>query len=356
MDPVSQVMAVTGSTEADAVSFLAACSWDVDKAIELLVANNQSEAFGSFSDGALDAWDSGDFGELQDGEEEAYRAPLPVTVDTLLPSAPGRTQQPPSADALSRADEDWVFLPPTDILFEGTLAQAVAKGRETSKWVLVNLVDDLIFESHRANRDVWSDEAVRDVLADSFLFCQWDVKNPEGEAFAHTYRLAGTGLDVPMVVLIDPVTRVKMEAWGPRRMREPADLIDNLLAFTAKFPSNFDLESFASLSGTSSGTSYGSLEDEDEEEDKENDEEDEEEFEEEGEPIRLAVKLPSGKRERLQIGSKSKVGLLFQRVRAMGNIETAFDLVGQNLSLGTDKQRRLAELDLAGVLLHVQLI
>jgi Thioredoxin-like len=54
------------------------------------------------------------------------------------------------------------------------LQQIAQACREAKKWIMVNIQDHAVFESHRLNRDVWADETVYALLSQDFAFWQRD--------------------------------------------------------------------------------------------------------------------------------------------------------------------------------------
>lgn len=54
-----------------------------------------------------------------------------------------------------------LFAPPRELMYPGTLADALAYAALQRKWVLVNVQDLNDFACHTLNRDVWAHEQVR---------------------------------------------------------------------------------------------------------------------------------------------------------------------------------------------------
>lgn len=46
--------------------------------------------------------------------------------------------------------------------------------KNESKWLLVNIQDEIMFASHMLNRDTWSDDVVQNLVASGFVF--WQVR------------------------------------------------------------------------------------------------------------------------------------------------------------------------------------
>lgn len=53
-----------------------------------------------------------------------------------------------------------------------SLLQARATAREQTKWLMVNIQDPTEFTCQMLNRDLWSDETVKEFVRESFVFLQ----------------------------------------------------------------------------------------------------------------------------------------------------------------------------------------
>ncbi|CAE7866059.1 Ubxn7 [Symbiodinium sp. KB8] len=87
--------------------------------------------------------------------------------------------------------------------------ETIEKAKGEGKWVLVNIQQAEVFASHTLNRDVWSDDTIKDIITGSFLFWQRDDKSAEGDQFCHYHQC---GHQLPHICVIDPRTgrRVKV--------------------------------------------------------------------------------------------------------------------------------------------------
>lgn len=76
-----------------------------------------------------------------------------------------------------------LFRPPVDLSVVGSLQTVKDGARAQNRWVIVNLQDNAEFASQVLNRDIWSDEAVRSMIAKYFVFWQIAVDMSEGARF-----------------------------------------------------------------------------------------------------------------------------------------------------------------------------
>ena len=70
-----------------------------------------------------------------------------------------------------------LFKPPIDIIFKGDLQTARDSATSAKKWLLVNIQDACEFQCQVLNRDVWSNEAVKTILREHFIFWQVSKNN-----------------------------------------------------------------------------------------------------------------------------------------------------------------------------------
>ena len=65
-----------------------------------------------------------------------------------------------------------LFKPPIDIMYKGDWQSARDAATAAKKWLLVNIQDAGEFQCQTLNRDVWSNEAVKTIIREHFLFWQ----------------------------------------------------------------------------------------------------------------------------------------------------------------------------------------
>lgn len=112
--------------------------------------------------------------------------------------------------------------------FRETIDKAKAEG----KWLLVNIQQAEVFASHVLNRDVWSDETIKEIIDGSFLFWQRDDKSTEGEQFCQYYKC---GHQLPQISVIDPRTGRNVKTWDGRKWSESVAAAEFLFAFLDRF-------------------------------------------------------------------------------------------------------------------------
>lgn len=75
-----------------------------------------------------------------------------------------------------------------------------------NKWLLLNVQNPSDFECQCLNRDIWSDETVKEIIKANFVFSQVYFDSPEGKKLIHYYNIDS----YPFLAIIDPRTGEKM--------------------------------------------------------------------------------------------------------------------------------------------------
>ncbi|XP_055690449.1 UBX domain-containing protein 7 [Lutzomyia longipalpis] len=123
-----------------------------------------------------------------------------------------------------------LFRPPVEILHRGTWESGREVARAADKWLLVNLQDSGDFKCQCLNRDVWSDEVIRETLSQYFIMCQVSITSEEGEKFRAFYHAT----TLPFIGILDPRTGGAVDTWPPNVTRD--DARDRLLTFLRRRP------------------------------------------------------------------------------------------------------------------------
>jgi thioredoxin-related protein len=104
-----------------------------------------------------------------------------------------------------------LFRPPLELMFRGSLTSAREAGQEQNKWLLVNIQNGQEFNCQVLNRDVWSHQAVKDIIKGNFIFWQVYHDSYEGQRYVQFYNVPISKL--PHVAIIDPRTGELMKSW-----------------------------------------------------------------------------------------------------------------------------------------------
>lgn len=110
--------------------------------------------------------------------------------------------------------------------------QVIEKAKSEGKWILVNIQQAEVFASHALNRDVWSDDTIKDIIQGSFIFWQRDDKSTEGDQFCQYYQC---GHQLPHICVVDPRTGRRVKNWDGRKWVESHAAAEYLFSFLDEF-------------------------------------------------------------------------------------------------------------------------
>lgn len=133
-------------------------------------------------------------------------------------------------------DEAWskskrlseLFKVPFDIIFSGTLDDARVKARTEEKWIIVNIQESSEFACQVLNRDLWSNQDVKDIIKSSFVFLQYSIQSMEGQQYKQFYQFE----KYPHIALLDPRTGERVKYWD--YTIKPEDFVLELTDFLSK--------------------------------------------------------------------------------------------------------------------------
>ncbi|KAI4897688.1 hypothetical protein NFI96_015713, partial [Prochilodus magdalenae] len=88
--------------------------------------------------------------------------------------------------------------------------QAKDCGQLENKWLMINIQNVQDFACQCLNRDVWSNEAVKTIIREHFIFWQVYHDSEEGQRYIQFYKLN----KFPYISILDPRTGQKMVEWN----------------------------------------------------------------------------------------------------------------------------------------------
>jgi UBX domain-containing protein 7 len=214
-DSMSQFVAFTGANVNVAKHFLSVSSGNLEEAVELFFAGNgeySSACFGlpkyevpvpakkqklvdsdteRVGDSRLGPVVNNHHVSVSAGEKRSFRLETRENsrLDRSITAASSATQA---------VNFNALFAPPKHIVFKGNFNSATISARKQNKMLLVNIQKHTVFDCHRLNRDVWRNDAVRDIIMSSSVF--WMAN--EGHQYSKDYNVKV----YPHVAIIDPIT------------------------------------------------------------------------------------------------------------------------------------------------------
>lgn len=110
-----------------------------------------------------------------------------------------------------------LFRPPYDLMSQISWDEARDEGKDSKKWILVNLQDMSDFNCQALNRDIWKDEAIKSLVKENFIFLQYDKSSHAAEQYI-TFYLPNEGHqnpdNYPHVSIIDPRTGEQVKVFS----------------------------------------------------------------------------------------------------------------------------------------------
>lgn len=131
-----------------------------------------------------------------------------------------------------------MFRPPYDLMARVSWDEARTLGKEDKKWILVNLQDMNDFNCQALNRDVWKDQAVRDLVSENFIFLQYDKDYPDAQEYVTFYFSHGSHENpdnYPHVSIVDPRTGEQVKVWSGRPFPSAIDFHAELAEFLDRY-------------------------------------------------------------------------------------------------------------------------
>ncbi|KAG8580411.1 hypothetical protein GDO81_007292 [Engystomops pustulosus] len=102
-----------------------------------------------------------------------------------------------------------LFRPPIDLMHKGSFETAKECGQLKNKWLMINIQNVQDFSCQCLNRDIWSNDSVKTLIREHFIFWQVYHDSEEGQRYIQFYKLP----DFPYVSILDPRTGQKMVEW-----------------------------------------------------------------------------------------------------------------------------------------------
>ncbi|XP_011816562.1 PREDICTED: UBX domain-containing protein 7 isoform X2 [Colobus angolensis palliatus] len=204
---IQQFTAITGASESVGKHMLEACNNNLEMAVTMFLDGGGIAEEPSTSSASVSA--------VRPHPEEEVRAPIPQKQEILVEPEPlfgvRQEQELRNGGAIDKklttlAD---LFRPPIDLMHKGSFETAKECGQMQNKWLMINIQNVQDFACQCLNRDVWSNEAVKNIIREHFIFWQVYHDSEEGQRYIQFYKLG----DFPYVSILDPRTGQKLVEW-----------------------------------------------------------------------------------------------------------------------------------------------
>lgn len=262
MSQIDTFLSITATSDRDvAERFMEMAGGDVENAIAIFMENGGGAgAFGSHSSDADMA------SRLQsEAYQEPVREPMQarrerlVDFDDFTPSV----FREPSATMFNNApssifnqrfevDEDQemtddeeddfltstqkrlakIFRPPFDLMTREDLEGARKIAQREKKWIMINIQDPTEFQCQVLNRDFWSNQDIKQIVKQNFIFLQFQKDSQSGQEFEQFYPFD----EFPHIAILDPITGEKFKSWSG------APIIPGWIEEVVEFLNRFSLD------------------------------------------------------------------------------------------------------------------
>lgn len=161
--------------------------------------------------------------------------PVPSIWDSTsegLAQATGGTSEGSSKNA--RLAE--LFRPPFDLMYKLPWDSAREEGKESGKWILVNIQDVSIFDCQLLNRDIWKDPGIKDLVKENFIFMQYAKEDSRANQYVQYYfPQKDSEAAYPHIAIVDPRTGEQVKVWSGPPIPKPAEFLMQLVEFLDRY-------------------------------------------------------------------------------------------------------------------------
>lgn len=164
------------------------------------------------------------------GDPEAHR-------QMLARATGGASEQTSKSNLL--AD---LFRPPFDLISPLPFSAARDEGKETEKWILINVQDPSIFDCQVLNRDIWKNQSIRDTIKESFIFLQYSKDDDRGREYVNYYfsSMKDSEDAYPHIAIVDPRTGEQVKTWSGSPSPKASDFLMDLHEFLDRYSLRMD--------------------------------------------------------------------------------------------------------------------
>jgi hypothetical protein len=233
-DVISNFMAITGSTEEDAVMYLSMHEFDLQQSVVQYQVDHPTTT----TSATARTQDDAPSPSVDSGSPASPQPPMSYQMEGFGSPTEGlRPPTPPGVRALASGSNEnlqRLFARPSYVVGSdgASLAAECAKAAERGCWMVVAVVDNS-FPCECFTRDVWASDAMRSLTSGSIYCYEVNVTHTRGMTIAEKYAVDRAHL--PSMFIVDPVTQFKVqdlmlvatESWR----FDSALVVDSLMLF-----------------------------------------------------------------------------------------------------------------------------
>ncbi|XP_019959447.1 UBX domain-containing protein 7 [Paralichthys olivaceus] len=245
---IQQFTAITGATESVGKHMLEACNNNLEMAVTMFLDGGAIAEEPSTSSSSAAS-------SSRAPPEDEVRAPIPQKQDILVEPEPlfGVPKRRRPARSIFDGFRDFqtetirqeqelrnggtvdkklstladLFRPPIELMHKGSFETAKDCGQLENKWLMINIQNVQDFACQCLNRDVWSNDAVKTIIREHFIFWQVYHDSEEGQRYIQFYKLN----KFPYISILDPRTGQKMVEWN---QLDVASFLEQVTGFLAE--------------------------------------------------------------------------------------------------------------------------
>lgn len=114
--------------------------------------------------------------------------------------------------------------------------QARQQGKDSEKWILVNIQDPSIFDCQVLNRDIWKNPGIMDTVKENFIFMQYSKDDPKGNQYVQYYFQNKDNQEAyPHIAIVDPRTGEQVKVWSGSPTPRAMDFLMQLHEFLDRY-------------------------------------------------------------------------------------------------------------------------
>lgn len=121
-------------------------------------------------------------------------------------------------------------------MFKGGFEEAKDEGRNKSKWLLVDIHDQSVFDCQALNRDIWKHAGIVETVRENFLFMQYNKDDPRAAQYLQ-YYFQDYEIDskYPHIAILDPRTGEQVKVWSGSPPLKAPDFLMQLHEFLDRY-------------------------------------------------------------------------------------------------------------------------
>jgi len=129
-----------------------------------------------------------------------------------------------------------MYRPPFELMSPLSWEEARSEGKESLKWILVNVQDSSIFDCQILNRDLWKHAEIKETIKESFIFMQYAQDDPSGDKYMQYYFQQRENQHLyPHIAIVDPRTGEQMKVWSGPPPPKPMEFLMQLHEFLDRY-------------------------------------------------------------------------------------------------------------------------